>query len=109
MLDISQPIAMIQVSSLKSGETMNFEKILIDCIRYSEGISATSAAETIGVAQQTFGKWRTYKKTGRFPNPEHLVQISKLSGHDLQEVVAAYMAARCENAECKRAYEELAA
>ena len=88
---------------------MNFENILIDCIRYSDGISATSAAEFIGVAQPTFGKWRSYKKTGRFPNPEHLVKIAKLSRHDLKEVVAAYMAARCENAECKRAYEELAA
>lgn len=88
---------------------MNFEKILIDCIRYSDGISATSAAETIGVAQPTFGKWRRYKETGRFPSPEHLVQIAKLSGHDLREVVASYMSARCEKAESKRAYEGLAA
>ena len=102
-------MAIIQVSSPKSGETMNFEKILIDCIRYSEGISASSAAEYIGVAQATFSKWRRYNETGRFPNPEHLVRIAKLSGHDLKEVVSCYMSARCENAECKRAYEELAA
>lgn len=88
---------------------MNFENIIIDCIRYSDGISATSAAQFIGVTQSTFGKWRRYKETGRFPNPEHLVRIAKLSGHELGEVVAAYMAARCDSPEAKRAYEELAA
>lgn len=88
---------------------MNFETILIDCIRYSTDISAKSAAETIGVSQATFGRWRRYKETGRFPNAEHLVQIAKLSGHELGEVVSAYMVARCDSPEAKRAYEELAA
>lgn len=88
---------------------MNFENILIDCIRWSDGISAVSAAHFIGVTPSNFGKWRRYDETGRFHNPEHLVKIAKLSRHDLTEVVAAYMAARCDSPEAKRAYEDLAA
>ena len=86
---------------------MTFENILIDCIRFSDGISATSAAEYIGVSQTTFGKWRRHKETSRFPHPDHLVKIAKLSGHPLPEVIVAYLQARCENPETAKAYANL--
>jgi|GEM_PF-1651338 len=88
---------------------MNFEHILFDCIKHSAGRSSKSAADTIGISAATFSVWLNCFRTRRFPGVDYLPAIAKLSGHDLREVVDAYMIARAEKPETKRALEHLAA
>ncbi|WP_287796239.1 hypothetical protein [Idiomarina sp.] len=88
---------------------MNFELILFDCIKYAPERSAKSASNTIGVSPSTFGIWLRCSKSRRFPSVDYLPAISKLSGHDLNEVVKSYMIARAEKPETKQALEDLVA
>jgi len=88
---------------------MNFEHILFDCIKHSAGRSSKSAADTIGISAATFSVWLNCFRTRRFPSVDYLPAISKLSDHDLREVVDAYMIARAEKPETKQALEDLVA